>query len=282
MGGDCEEFSSVCVRLCVGCEHRSGLTISMATESPVLAQLRQQQLAVSPSHGSSSYLVEKPVASDTLSAVQEMALSAVIQQHNTTGHASSSGATPSLHSGGGAIKSYYVQTSGGGIAAMSMSLQNNPVVGVPEASTAGMSPAASLQPVPSSSSPPIIAIPSLAGGSANQFSQGPSVLLGPGAGGGATNVQAQQSGYIALHSPSPSTSGATPPAPGGGMVLAHQQPGPAVIQPQAMPLKLPHLSGQFQESPAPVQITQVAQGRTLQQTTPISAVGNLQQANIVG
>jgi len=256
-----------------------GLTISMATESPVLAQLRQhQQLAASSSHQSPSYLVENPV-SDTLSAVQEMALSAVIQQHNPAGHASSSGATASLHSGGAGIKSYYVQTSGGGIA--TMSLQNNQVMGVSEASSVGMSPAASLQHAPSSSSPPIIAIPSLAGGSGNQYSQGPSVLLGPTAGGGAANVQPPQSGYIALHSPSPSTSGATPPAPGqGGVVLAHQQPGPAVIQPQALPIKLPHLSGQFQES-APVQITQVAQGRTLQ-TTPISAVGSLQQANIMG
>lgn len=257
----------------------------MATESPVLAQLRQQQLTA---NSSASYLVDKPV-SDPLNVVQEMALSAVIQQHNSSAPPLSSAglvqpSTPSIHNNGAVIKSYYMQTSAGNIA--TVSLQSN-VVPLPDSSAAALStsssaPLSSFQPSSSSCSPPLVA---------GQYPQGPSVLLGPGAGNTAAMQPQQQTNYIALHSPSPSSSGPTHPGGGqGGMaVLAHQQPGPAVIQPQATPIKLPQLSGQFQEAGAAgtsanmMQLTPVTYGatqpRTLQ-TTPTPTMGNLQQGNL--
>ncbi len=266
------------------------------------AQLRQQQqqLSGSSSHSTSGYLMDKPV-SDPLSAVQEMALSAVIQQHNSVTGAHSSSAplvqpvtpslvqpatpslvqptTPSLHSNGNGIKSYYMQTSGGAI----VSLQNNtgsfPEFSMTSASTASAS-LSSLS--ATSSSSPVIGIASLAGGT--QFPQGPNVLLGPSAG---TTIQQtvqsqpQQPGYIALHSPSPSSNGPTPSV---GGVASHQQTGPTVIQPQTTPtVKLPPLPTQFQDASG-VQFTPVTyapQGRSLQ-TTPTPGVANLQQANLVG
>lgn len=229
---------------------------SMATDS-IFGQLRLQQqhpTLITSIPSTSSFLVESlPSGPDPLQGlVQEMALSAVIQKHSSSTSSSSSSSSlvqpsvQSVHTNGTIIKSYYMQTPAGGMTAAA-SLPNN-IVALPEPSSSS----APLVSFPSSSSPSssssgMIGITSFPGGAGQLHPQGPSVLLGPPA-GSPGGVQTPPHGYITL--PTPSSSSSVPLTSAGPSipVLARHQPGgPTVLQAQTAALKLPQISGQFQE-----------------------------------
>ena len=212
-----------------------------------------------------------------------MALSAIIQKHSSSSSCSSTPSLvqpqgPSVHANGPVIKNYFLQTPTG-----TASLASN-IVALSESSSTS-SPLLSFpsSPSASSSSSAMIGITSYPGSAGQLHPQGPSVLLGPPA-GGPGGLQQSPHGYITIPSSSSSSASQTSVCPS-IPVLAHHQSGPTVLQAQTSSLNLPQISGQFQEVLRPgggnmVQLTPVcyggpqAQGVQVQSASPMGTLSN--------
>ncbi len=228
----------------------------METESAVLGQqLRHINHPIISGPSTPPYTVEPrlPISDPLHGIVHEMAMSAVIQKHNTSAAPPSSSSPPtplastsSTLSNGSLLKSYYVQ-----------------------------------QQQPSSTGAPLImgggggeAITSLANHTSlsNHISgapQGTSVVLGP---------SPMQQGYITIATGSQGGGGGG----GGNLSLLTHQASPLL---QAAPLGLSQIPGQYQEpGGVAVQLTPVCYGNTLapQPSPALEQRSALIQSNLVG